>query len=83
MARLNIRNLPDEVHRSLRVRAARAGKSMEAEAREILTAAVLADSTPDTPASLQDFVHDLYKGQLPTNVVEKLIAERREEAATE
>lgn len=83
MARLNIRNLPEEVHRSLRVRAARAGRSMEAEAREILTAAILADSTLTTPSALCNFVHDLYQGQLPVNVVDSLIAERRKEAAKE
>ena len=37
MAVLNIRNLPDDVHARLRLRAAKAGHSMEAEAREILT----------------------------------------------
>ncbi len=36
MASLTIRNLPDEVHRALRVRAARNGKSTEAEVRAIL-----------------------------------------------
>ena len=36
MANLSIRNLPDEVHRALRVRAARKGKSTEAEVRAIL-----------------------------------------------
>lgn len=40
MAMLTIRNLPDEVHRALRMRAARHGHSMEAEVREILGAAV-------------------------------------------
>lgn len=40
MAILTVRNLPDEVHRALRVRAARHGRSMEAEAREILEAIV-------------------------------------------
>lgn len=40
MAMLTVRNLPDEVHRALRVRAALNGHSMEAEAREILEAAV-------------------------------------------
>jgi antitoxin FitA len=39
MATLTVRNLPDEVHRALRVRAARHGRSMEAEVREILEAA--------------------------------------------
>ena len=40
MAMLTVRNLPPEVHRALRVRAARHGHSMEAEVREILEAAV-------------------------------------------
>ncbi len=40
MAMLTVRNLPDEVHRALRVRAALQGHSMEAEVREILEAAV-------------------------------------------
>lgn len=40
MAVLTVRNLPDEVHRALRVRAAENGRSTEAEVREILTAAV-------------------------------------------
>lgn len=40
MANLNIRNLPDEVHQALRVRAALNNRSTEAEIREILTAAV-------------------------------------------
>lgn len=40
MAMLTIRNLPDEVHRALRARAARHGRSTEAEVREIIAAAV-------------------------------------------
>ena len=40
MANLNIRNLPDEVHQALKVRAALNNRSTEAEIREILTAAV-------------------------------------------
>jgi plasmid stability protein len=36
MATLNIRRLPDEVHARLRLHAARAGRSMEAEARAIV-----------------------------------------------
>lgn len=40
MAMLTVRNLPDEIHRSLRVRAALHGHSMEAEVRAILEAAV-------------------------------------------
>lgn len=79
MATLNIRNLPDEVHARLRLRAARAGRSMEAEARAILTAAC-AQEPVDT---LQDWVDALYGTAKPTRVVEDLIEERRREAARE
>lgn len=36
MSSITIRNLPDETHRALRVRAALAGRSTEAEVRAIL-----------------------------------------------
>ena len=41
MAMLSVRKLSDEVHRALRVRAARHGRSTEAEVRMILEEAVL------------------------------------------
>jgi plasmid stability protein len=40
MANLTVRNLPDEVHRALRLRAAAHGRSTEAEVRDILEGAV-------------------------------------------
>lgn len=40
MAILTVRNLPDEVHRALRVRAAQHGRSTEAEVRALLEDAV-------------------------------------------
>jgi len=40
MAAVTVRNLPDAVHRALKVRAARHGHSTEAEIREILESAV-------------------------------------------
>ena len=40
MAMLTVRNISDEIHRALRVRAAQRGHSMEAEVREILESAV-------------------------------------------
>jgi plasmid stability protein len=43
MSTLTVRNLDDELKTRLRVRAARNGRSMEAEAREILRASL---STP-------------------------------------
>lgn len=44
MAMLTVRNLPDEVHRALRVRAAQHGHSTEAEIREILAVAVMPET---------------------------------------
>lgn len=86
MAVLNIRNLPDEVHALLRIRAAMAGRSMEAEARAILVAAVTEGDEVDASfsvTSLQEWVDELYGPNKPTNVVDELIAERRREAARE
>ena len=40
MPSITVRNVPDEVHRALRVRAAQHGRSAEAEIREILENAV-------------------------------------------
>lgn len=50
MAMLTVRNLPDDVHRALRVLAAQHGRSTEAEVREILAAAV----KPETRVRLGD-----------------------------
>jgi plasmid stability protein len=40
MRSVTVRNLPDEIHRALRVRAAHHGRSTEAEIRNILETAV-------------------------------------------
>lgn len=40
MPSITVRNVPDEVHRALRVQAARHGRSAEAEIRDILARAV-------------------------------------------
>lgn len=40
MPSVTVRNVPDEVHRAIRVRAARHGRSIEAEMRDILESAV-------------------------------------------
>ncbi len=57
MAALNIRNLDETVKRRLQVRAARHGRSMESEAREILADAVRepADSAGLFTALLERF----------------------------
>ena len=83
MAVLNIRNLPAEIYSRLRVRAAKAGRSMEAEAREILTGACREDGMRRPASDLQDLVDQLYGSAKPRRVVESLIDERRQEAARE
>ena len=40
MSSITVRNIPDETHRALRVRAATAGRSTEAEVRAILESIV-------------------------------------------
>jgi plasmid stability protein len=60
MAALSIRNLDDEVRERLRVRAARHGRSMEAEARAILVDAVSEPTTsPGLFATLLERVGEL------------------------
>ena len=84
MATLNIRKLPEDVHAKLRVRAAKAGRSMEAEARMILAQAVRQpEPKPVDLTELRAFMRRLYAGKLPTGVVDDLIAERRREARRE
>ncbi len=83
MASVTIRNLPDEVRARLRERAARAGRSMEAEIRRILVDASLSEDRDASSAGLQEWVDRLYKGRKPTGVVDDLIAERRREALRE
>jgi plasmid stability protein len=83
MATLTIRNLPDEVRERLRLRAAKAGHSMEAEIRAILTEASLAENRRASAQALQAWVDELYGTNKPQGVVDDLIAERRREAAGE
>ena len=83
MATLNIRNLPDETHRELRVRAARRNRSMEAEARSLLVAACAPPGAKVTAASLQAMIDEMYGAEKPANARGDLIRERREEAGRE
>ena len=83
MAVLNIRNLPNAVHARLRVRAAKAGRSMEAEARAILVEACERGDEREPAAGLPEWVDALYGRDKPAGVVDGLIAERRREAREE
>ena len=80
MATLTIRNLPDEVRDALRVRAAKAGRSMEAEARRLIQ--LMLSIAPETSVEervqkIQAEVRDLFGGKLPSRGVDRFIAERR------
>jgi len=55
MAALTVRNLPDEVHRALRMRAAAHGRSTEAEVRAILEDSV----NPAGGLRLGSLLHDI------------------------
>jgi len=83
MATLTIRSLPDEVHARLRVRAAKNGRSTEAEARAILTSACPDESGLSTLEDVQRWVDEMLGGNKPKNVVDEFIAERRREGARE
>jgi len=63
MAMLTIRNLPAEVHRALRMRAAQHGHSMEAEVREILEATV----APEGRVKLGSLLADIGRRAKLTN----------------
>jgi len=52
MANVNVRNLPDEVHRAIRIQAAHHGRSTEAEIRAILEQA----AKPDGRVKLGSFL---------------------------
>ncbi len=54
MAMLTVRNLPDEIHRALRARAAKRGHSMEAEVRAILESAVAGEQRVQLGSLLAD-----------------------------
>ena len=83
MAALTIRNLPDDVRDRLRVRAARNGRSMEAEVRAILAAAADAEQTKTSLEDVQRWVDQLYGDKKPKDAAGELIAERRREARRE
>lgn len=75
---LTIRNLEEPVKQMLRMQAASHGQSMEAEARDILTAAVrppaiappaAALRTANRPKSACDSVRGMWKGQMTTDEI--------------
>lgn len=80
---LTIRNLDERVKQLLRIRAATHARSMEAEAREILSKAVMEPSSaPPAPQatpgegrpaeSVCDSVRGIWKGRVSTDEIMKL-----------
>jgi plasmid stability protein len=83
MATLTIRNLPEDVHAKLRVRAAQHGRSTEAEVRAVLAEVV--GEGPKPQPTVRERVARLQAAFAPFrsangSVVDELIAERRIEA---
>ena len=84
MAILNIRNLDPGVHQALRQRAAAHGRSMEAEAREILaTACARSPAAGSSAEDVQALFDRLYGDRKPKHASDELIKERRREARRE
>jgi plasmid stability protein len=81
MATLNIRNLPPEIHRELRLRAARHDRSMEAEARAILSEVCKPRKPPEEVVrDVQAWVDQVYGADKPHDVVDEFLRWRRTEA---
>lgn len=87
MATLTIRNLSERAHAALKSRAARNQRSMEAEARIQLEQIAAPSYDPVDAQAAVDELRAMLRaangGQLPTGLVDELIADRRAEAATE
>lgn len=85
MATLTIRNLPDDVRDKLRSRAARKGRSTEAEVRSLLAEAVGVEPRtpePEYRARVACMQAEMRRFVRPgRSLVDEVIAERRWEAA--
>lgn len=78
MGNLNIRNVPDETVRQIKIAAAENGRSMEAELRDLVRRSYRPRSRK-TNASVQDWVNELYAGSPPGDVVEDFLRHRHED----
>lgn len=58
MSSITVRNLPDEVHRAIRVRAAMHGRSTEAEVRDILEKAARPEGRLKLGSLLVSIAHE-------------------------
>ena len=60
MATITVRNIEDSVKRRLRIRAAENGRSMEAEARDILRTALDQEAPLPPPKNLATAIHERF-----------------------
>lgn len=72
MAVLTVRNVPDEVHRALRMRAAEHGRSTEAEVRAIIASAVVPSERPRLGDALAALGRDLELSDADIDTLEAL-----------
>jgi antitoxin FitA len=79
MAMLTVRNLPDDVHRALRVQAALHGRSTEAEVREIIANAV----KPESRVRVGDALATLGRKIGLTNQDVEVLEQNRDKTAAE
>ena len=79
MAILTVRNVPDDVHRALRVQAAQHGRSTEAEVRDILAHAV----KPEKRVRMGDALAALGRKIRLTNEDFAIFEQVRDKAAAE
>jgi plasmid stability protein len=91
MATLTIRNLPDDVHAALRVRAAKAGRSMEEEVRVMISEKAQSETVKrfdraDARAAaseIRDLLRAANGGRMPRDSVDAFLADKRAEVARE
>ncbi|MDF2095712.1 plasmid stabilization protein [Fodinicurvata sp. CAU 1616] len=72
MAMLTVQNLPDEVHRALRVRAALRGHSLETEVNDILRTAVLPEGRVKLGSLLADIGRQAAMTEQESAVIEQV-----------
>jgi len=83
MAAVTIRNLPEEVHRALKVRAAQHNRSAEAEMRAILEAAVRPEGRLLLGTALAEMSRKIGVTNADVDALEKAIEEARDKRPAE
>jgi plasmid stability protein len=78
MAAVTIRNIPDEVHRAIKTRAAQNRRSAEAEIRAILEAAVRPENRLRLGSALSDVSREMGLTNADVEALEQAVEEVRE-----